>query len=468
LNDQWYTRNATNTNFDPAKPAIQVAAPVKLTGEYAFTSLVANLAVLVTPAGSVWVSHPSELVFLQAPQEKMDPVQFLSEPPVMSGEQYLVHANVIGPTIVQLRTAGDAYPDWVTAENLQLPDALPPEIAALARRITAQARTPYDKADAITQYLRKNITYATTVENPPPGRESLDWFLFDSKKGFCNYYASAEVILLRSVGIPARMVVGFAQGEFTAPNLYVVRARDEHAWPEVYFPGFGWVEFEPTGNQAPLVRQLGEILPPTGLAGTVVPSNQAGQIVTEQPTPTPAGATGTGSGSGTVVNWLLGLIFICAIIFTVLRINSLGLVNEVPEDNQEIARWSLPVGLKHILESQGLTSPDWLLHWAFLAGLNPIERSFMTVYSSLHWLGVQTTPTQTPAEAAAALARLLPKVSKELDSLLYEYQRQLYSQTRGRLYPARSAAKAIRQAALRAAIQQRWRRFGGIFRLGNR
>jgi hypothetical protein len=92
----------------------------------------------------------------------------------------------------------------------------------------------------------------------------------------------------------------------------------------------------------------------------------------------------------------------------------------------------------------------------------------MTVYRSLHWLGRKTTPTQTPAEAAAALAGLLPNVSKEIDSLLYEYQRQLYSQIRGRPHPARSAAKAIRQEALRVAIQQRWRRFRGIFRLGHR
>jgi transglutaminase-like putative cysteine protease len=468
LNDQWYTRNATNTHFDPGQTSIPVAAPVKLTGEFAFTSLVANLAVLVTPAGSVWVSHPSELVFLQAPQGKMDPVQFLSEPPVMAGEQYLVHANVIGPTIAQLRTAGDTYPDWVIAENLQLPDVLSPEIAALGRRITAQARTPYDKANAITQYLRSNITYSSTVANPPPGRDSLDWFLFDSKKGFCTYYASAEVILLRSVGVPARMVVGFAQGEFTSPNLYIVRVRDEHAWPEVFFPGIGWVEFEPTGNQAPLVRPPGEILPPSGLAGTVMPAYPVGQNVPEQPTPTPAGETGASSGSGTALNWLLGLIFICAIIFTFLRINSFGLFAEIPEDDQGVVRWSFPVFLKHFLENQGLTSPDWLLRWAYLAALNPIERSFMTVYSSLHWLGAQTTPTQTPAEAAAALSELLPKVSKEIDSLLHEYQRQLYSQTRGRLHPARSDAKAIRREALRGAIRQRWRRFRGIFRLGHR
>ena len=396
----------------------------------------------------------------------MDPVEFLSDPPVTSGEKYLVHANVSGPTVLQLRNAGDTYPDWVTAENLQLPDNLSPEIVALAQQITAHATTPYDKADAITQYLRSNITYSTTVENPPPGRDSLDWFLFDSKKGFCNYYATAEVVLLRSVGIPARMVVGFAQGEFSPPDLYVVRERDEHAWPEVYFPGIGWVEFEPTSNQAPLVRPPGGNSLSAGQGSSATPPFLPGQIVPGQPTPIPAGATGANSGRVSFLNWLLGLILVCAILITILRINSFGLFDEIPASDQGIARWSLPVAMKHFVENQGLTPPGWLSRWAYLAALNPIERSFITVYRSLHWLGVKTTPMQTPAEAAAALAERLPNVSKEIDVLLHEYQRQLYSRTHGRLYPARSAAKAIRQEAMRAAVQQRWRRFRGIFGLG--
>ena len=117
-----------------------------------------------------------------------------------------------------------------------------------------------------------------TVEAPPAGQDPLDWFLFHSKKGFCNYYATAEVLLLRSAGIPARMVVGFAQGEFDPPNHYVVRQRDSHAWPEVYFPGIGWVEFEPTSNQAPLELPLGENPSPAapGTHATPVGKNTSG------------------------------------------------------------------------------------------------------------------------------------------------------------------------------------------------
>jgi transglutaminase-like putative cysteine protease len=468
LNDQWYSQDATVTNFVPTQASFPLAVPELLTGEFSFTSLVLNLAVLVTPAGPVWVSHASEVVFLQTPDGKMDPVQFLSQPSILSGQQYLVHANLSEPTIQQMGNAGDVYPDWITKNYLQLPKTLSPEIVALAHRITEQARTPYDKADAITQYLRSNITYSTTVNTPPPGQNSLDWFLFDSKTGFCNYYATAEVILLRSVGIPARLVVGFAQGEFTSPNLYVVRERDEHAWPEVYFPGVGWVEFEPTSNQAPLVRPLGENLPSAGQLGNGTPVFPPVQNIPAHPTPIAAEGTGTSSGPGRVVTWLLALILICAILFTILRVNSFGLFDGFPEGDEEVARNSLPAVVKRLVENQGLASPNWLSRWAYLAGLSPIERSFTTVYTSLRWLGGKATTAQTPAEAAAALAEQLPKVSIEIDSLLHEYQRQLYSLRHGRVHPARSAARTIQQEALRVAIQQRWRRFRSIFKLGQR
>ena len=177
--------------------------------------------------------------------------------------------------------------------------------------------------------------------------------------------------------------------------------------------------------------------------------------------------TGTHSGSATAVNWLLGLVLAGLFVFTILQMNSFGVNAEVPEEGEGVVQRSLPVILKRLVENQGWTAPGWLLQWAYLAGLNPIERSFTTVYSSLHWLGEKTNAARTPAEAAAALAGRLPNVSSEIDAILHEYQRQLYSQRHGRVHPARSAARAIRREALRVAIHQRWRRFRGIFRLGN-
>ena len=119
--------------------------------------------------------------------------------------------SIIPPSSNSSRPGRSTLPGFKD-HYLQLPDNLSSRITELARNITASAETPYDKAIAITNYLRSTITYSPRWTAPPAGTDPLVWFLFDTRKGFCNYYATAEVILLRSVGVPARMVVGFCTG----------------------------------------------------------------------------------------------------------------------------------------------------------------------------------------------------------------------------------------------------------------
>ena len=108
--------------------------------------------------------------------------------------------------------------------------------------------TPYDVAEAVTRYLRASIRYRETVPPVPPGQEPVDWFLFDLREGFCTYYATAEVVLLRSLGIPARLTIGYVTGERLGAGTYQVRRRDSHAWPEVYFPQVVLLEIDPAGS----------------------------------------------------------------------------------------------------------------------------------------------------------------------------------------------------------------------------
>ena len=140
------------------------------------------------------------------------------------------------------------------------------EVSAAAEELLAQdqatgagdhcrCRNAIRKGDRDHQYLRENIEYSDTVPNPPRNKDRLEWILFEHKKGYCVYYASSEVLMLRSLGIPARMAVGFAQGD-AEDGTYTVRRLNAHAWPEVYFPGIGWVEFEPTASQPSLDRPL--------------------------------------------------------------------------------------------------------------------------------------------------------------------------------------------------------------------
>jgi hypothetical protein len=114
--------------------------------------------------------------------------------------------------------------------------------------------TPYDKAAAIERYLRE-IPYNERIDEPASGQDGVDYFLFDVRQGYCDYYASSMVVMLRSLGVPARYVRGYGQGERQV-GVYEVREWDSHAWPEVFFPGYGWVEFEPTGGEPALVRPV--------------------------------------------------------------------------------------------------------------------------------------------------------------------------------------------------------------------
>ena len=175
---------------------------------------------------------------------------------LLEGSQYKVRALIADPSIEELRATQTEYPAWVTDRYLQVPEDIAPQLRELALEITAPYDTVYDKVQAITSYLRKEIKYETKITDAlPKNQDPVMWVLFDYKKGFCMYYASAETLMLRSIGIPARMAVGFVEGAYDElEGQYVVTYKDSHAWPEVYFPGIGWVEFEPTSNQFPIER----------------------------------------------------------------------------------------------------------------------------------------------------------------------------------------------------------------------
>ncbi|MBE9506813.1 MAG: transglutaminase domain-containing protein, partial [Chloroflexi bacterium] len=154
----------------------------------------------------------------------------------------------------QLQSTGTDYPEWTRNRYLYLPDWVPDRVLALARDLTATEPTPYDRALAIEAYLR-TFPYTLDVPLPPPDRDVVDYFLFDLQQGYCDYYATAMVVLARAAGLPARLVVGYFSGTYDADQArYIVTAADAHAWVEVYFPGYGWVEFEPTGGRPAMER----------------------------------------------------------------------------------------------------------------------------------------------------------------------------------------------------------------------
>lgn len=158
---------------------------------------------------------------VDAPPYMIDDGLYGSEPPITAYEAALL----------------DTY--------LQLPENLDPRITALAEEQAGAEQTMYEKVEALERFLRSNYQYSVNISPPGDGQDPVSWFLFDERKGFCNYYSSAMVLMARSLGIPARVAVGYRQGT-SNEGTYSIRGKDAHSWVQVYFAGYGWVDFEPT------------------------------------------------------------------------------------------------------------------------------------------------------------------------------------------------------------------------------
>ena len=165
---------------------------------------------------------------------------------VRAGQSYNVTSLVSVADKQSLRNASTQYPDWVS-RYLQLPEGNQlARVITKAQEVTANASNPYDKAEAIQNYLR-SLPYDEKIPFPPEDRDRVDWFLFELQRGYCDYFASAMALMLRSQGVPARIVSGYAGGEYNAEKgSFEVRQNIAHTWVEAYFTGYGWQRFEPT------------------------------------------------------------------------------------------------------------------------------------------------------------------------------------------------------------------------------
>ena len=162
---------------------------------------------------------------------------------------YQATSNIAQPDAPELRSASADFPPDVLLKYLQLP-RLDPRIPRLAEQIAASEANNYDKAAAIERYLRTHFGYTLQLPAVSP-RDPLASFLFERKKGHCEYFASAMAVMLRTLHIPTRVVNGFRTGEFNdLTSQYVVRASNAHSWVEVYFPQYGWITFDPTPSAA--------------------------------------------------------------------------------------------------------------------------------------------------------------------------------------------------------------------------
>lgn len=173
-----------------------------------------------------------------------------------AGETYAMRSYVSDAGSDDLRAAGTNYSGFLKDHYLQFPASLPRRVSDLASELTREAETPLDKALAIQDYLRgPTFEYSQDIEKPPRDADGVDYFLFQTRKGYSDYFASAMAIMLRSAGVPARLAAGYGPGELQdGISRRAVRDSDSHGWTQVYFPGHGWIDFEPTPRWAILGR----------------------------------------------------------------------------------------------------------------------------------------------------------------------------------------------------------------------
>ncbi|HSS93584.1 MAG TPA: transglutaminaseTgpA domain-containing protein [Candidatus Dormibacteraeota bacterium] len=164
------------------------------------------------------------------------------------GQTYSVVSYLPNLTPAELR--GDPYVFNAPNENpaYLATGSLSNQARKLAVQVTRDhSSNEYDLVMALTAYLQQNFEYTQQLGHVPPGRDPVDWFLFDVKKGYCEQFATAEVMMLRSLGIPARLATGYSTGEYNPVlDQAIVRERDAHAWVEVWFANHGWVPVDPS------------------------------------------------------------------------------------------------------------------------------------------------------------------------------------------------------------------------------
>ena len=194
------------------------------------------------------------------------------------GTGYQITAAVSRATEAQLAGASIVYPAEISALYLdttgitQRTIRLAQSVSGLGPSGDPERQDPYHLAKSLAAYLNRDpaFRYANNATLPDdPERDLVDFFLFDSRAGFCEYFASAMVMMARSLGIPARMAVGYAPGERVEAGVYEVRGSNSHAWAELYFPAYGWQVFEATKSIPPVVRAPGvgvapPVNPPAG------------------------------------------------------------------------------------------------------------------------------------------------------------------------------------------------------------
>ncbi|MCZ7567226.1 MAG: DUF3488 and transglutaminase-like domain-containing protein [Ardenticatenaceae bacterium] len=436
----WTASNSSTVDLEGRNPTIpgftQTSDNLRAQVTQNFTIIVPGGNILFAAAQPLQVSLPARMLMAGPAKGQPDGTetamaQLYAKTPLYSGQRYSVTSAINRADEQSLRATGTDYPDYIRESYTALPATVPERVPALAAQLTDGLKTPYDKAKAIESYLR-SIRYDENIPGPRPGEDGVDYFLFRQRAGYCDYYASSMAVMLRSLGIPARLAQGYSQGEFNDKRgVYEVRQRDAHTWVEAYFPGYGWIEFEPTAAEPVLER------PKTPLDSEDPSSNDPS------------------SDSSSDQN-----------LDSLERLRQLD--EQLANEQGGPASWlpfngrlqtrdvALPVGALVMLGlAGGVVTLVLQQRWR---GLSLVERLFDQVALVARAVGVRYRPVQTPQEYADEISERVPPAKEELSRLALMFSRIRFSPHP--LNPdeeaeARTTWRALRSRLVRGIIAYR-------------
>lgn len=321
------------------------------------------------------------------------------------GLSYTVESTDIAPSSEEVAAASTSTLDG-REELVALPDGLDPDITALADEITAGTTTAGAAAQAIEAYLSSDLfTYDLTVRLDGDSLETLDDFLFSSRRGYCEQFAGAMAVLARAKGIPSRVAVGFTPGTHQDDGTWTVTPRDMHAWPELWLDGWGWVGFEPTPSAGSAPTDAGS--PGSDASPTPGASAAPTESATPSPTPTPTPTAAPLQPGGDIE--------------AAPRIRGWAIVAILMLAGVVLGTWGVPRAARHLrrrsrLRGTGEPRADALALWA------EVRESYQD--AGIVW------PPGSPRYAAAEVRRALPteETRESLDRLALRAERAAFDQ----------------------------------------
>lgn len=291
----------------------------------------------------------------------------------------------------------------------QVPKNLDPNIKNLAENLTQTAPTMYDKVVALESFFHSHYTYNANI-SVPQGQEAVSWFLFrnNSHEGFCNYFSTSMAIMARELGIPARVVEGYTNGKYDVKrNQWVIRGTDAHSWVQIYFAGYGWVNFEPSASFTTFTRPVvsSNTVVTTGGSTSPIASgsrNHQGRL----PDETGSGNTSVSSNSSQQQAQLRQTISLTFVVFILLLL--FGVVS-------------------------------FSIWWRRLfRGYSVSTQVYGRICKLANWAGITLKPSQTPYEYMQTLAEAAPGEAITLEHLGDIYVRDRWADPKSAEHPRRT------------------------------